>query len=173
MGHDNVDVDNLQVTGTDPVVSGIDASLTVTDGVLVVVNQAYGPTGESLVGVSDVKFDGYPAVTLLVKIGEREEQVHLSPIHGDKRKVGLDSVEPGTKCELLCPVSRKPLHRLGPVVEGGDADYYAIYLTTKLDKGSMIYISDVWGHHHSRIVDNNELISYWATSEEGAEEGAN
>lgn len=168
MARENVDVDNLQVTGTEPSVMGDDASLTVTDGVVIVVNQAYGPTGESLVGVSDVKFDGYPAVTLLVRIGDREEQVHLSPIHGDKRKSGLDDVEDGTKCELLCPVTKKPLERIGPVVDGSEAEYFAIYLTPKLDKGSMIYISDVWGHHHSRIVDNNELISYWATTEEGA-----
>jgi hypothetical protein len=167
MSRDNVDVENLQVTGAEPV-TGADASLTVTDGVLIVVNQAYGPTGESLVGVGDVKFDGYPAVTLLVKAGDREELVYLSPIHGDKRKKGLEDLEPGTKCELLCPVSKTPLDRIGSVVDGGDADYYAIYLTPKLEKGSMIYVSDVWGHHHSRIVDNNELISYWATAEEGA-----
>ena len=163
MGRENIDVDHLEVTGNKP--SGDE--LTVDD-VMVVVNQAYGPTGESLIGVSEEKFDGFPAVTLLVKAGDREAQVHLSPIHGDRRKRGLDDLPAGTKCELLCPVTRKPLDRVGPVVDGGDADYYAIYLTPKLGAGSAIYVSDVWGHHHSRIVDNNELISYWAAAEEAA-----
>jgi hypothetical protein len=167
MGRENVDVENLQVTGNEPV-KGDDASLTITDGVVIVVNQAYGPTGESLVGVGNVAFDGYPAVSLLVRAGGREELVHLSPIHGDKRKVGFDDLPVGTKCELLCPRSKVPLDRIGPVVDGGGAEYFAIYLTEKLEKGSMIYVSDVWGHHHSRIVDNNELISYWAAAEEGA-----
>ncbi len=28
----------------------------------------------------------------------------------------------------------------------------------------MVMISDVWGHYHSRIIDDMELISYWATT---------
>ena len=27
----------------------------------------------------------------------------------------------------------------------------------------MVAVSDVWGDYHSRIVDNFELISFWAT----------
>jgi hypothetical protein len=30
----------------------------------------------------------------------------------------------------------------------------------------MVLISNVWGHYHSRIVDNFELISYWANEHE-------
>jgi hypothetical protein len=26
----------------------------------------------------------------------------------------------------------------------------------------MVMVSDVWGHHHSRIIDDFELISAWA-----------
>ncbi len=33
--------------------------------------------------------------------------------------------------------------------------------------GPAIYVSDVWGHYHSRVVDNNELISAWAAAEAG------
>ncbi len=165
MAHDNIDVDHLEVTGKKPQGEGVGA-LTFEDDVTIVVSQAFGPTGESLVGVSDVTFDGFPAVTLLVRTGAREEHVHLSPIHGDRRKRGLDDLPPGSKCELLCPVSKQPLPRIGRVVEQGDAEYCAIYLTPKLDKGSTIYVSDVWGHHHSRIVDNNELISFWAAAED-------
>lgn len=167
MSSENVDVDNLELTGKKPEGEGAN-SLSFADDVTIVVSQAFGPTGENLVGVSDVTFDGFPALSLLVRSGDREELVHLSPIHGDRRKLGLDGLAAGSKCELLCPVSKKPLDRIGKVVEDGDAEYFAIYLTPKLDRGSTIYVSDVWGHHHSRIVDNNELISYWATAEAGA-----
>ena len=167
MSTGNVDVDNLEVTGKKPEGEGANA-LNFADDVTIVVSQAFGPTGENLVGVSDVTFDGFPAITLLVRSGDREELVHLSPIHGDRRKKGLEGLPVGSKCELMCPVSKQPLDRIGKVVEDGDAEYFAIYLTPKLDRGSTIYVSDVWGHHHSRVVDNNELISYWASAEEGA-----
>lgn len=163
MVRENIDVENLKVTGNRPHMG----SVRIEDEVTVVVSQAFGPTGKSLVGVGDEYFDGFSAVTVLVKAGGREELVHLSPIHGDRRKRGLDNLPAGTKCELLCPTSRTPLDKIGSVIAGGEADYFAIYLTPKLDKGSTIYISDVWGHHHSRIIDNNELISMWAAAEEG------
>lgn len=167
MSTQNVDVENLEVTGNKPEGDGADA-VKFADEVTIVVSQAFGPTGENLVGVTDVKFDGNPAITLMVRSGDREELVHLSPIHGDGRKKGLEGLAIGSKCELLCAVSKKPLDRIGKVVDNGDAEYFAIYLTPKLDRGSTIYISDVWGHHHSRVVDNNELISYWAATEDQA-----
>ncbi len=165
MSNENVDVANLEVTGKKPEGESAKA-LNFAGDVTIVVSQAFGPTGENLVGVSDVKFDGFPALSLLVRSGDREEMVHLSPIHGDGRKQGLDGLPAGSKLELLCPVSKTPLDRIGKVVDDGDAEYFAIYLTPKLDRGSTIYVSDVWGHHHSRIVDNNELISYWASAED-------
>ena len=63
---------------------------------------------------------------------------------------------------LLCPVSGKPLDKLGPVDDGSGADYFAIYLTQRLSKGACVMVTDVWDHYHSRIVDDNALISYWA-----------
>jgi len=159
----SVDVDNLQITGAKPS-DGPDAPITVRDEVIIVVNQAYGPSGDMIVGLSDVAFDGFPALTLLVRAGDREEQVHLSPIHGDRRKRGMEGLQSGTKCELLCPVSRKPLPRVGRIGDS-EAEYCAIYLTPRLDEGSMIYVSDVWDHHDSRIIDNNEMISLWVAAE--------
>ncbi len=166
MGRDDIDLDHLDVRrapaakAQGPVVS--------PDGVLIVVRQAFGPTGASLVGISDVTFDGYPAITVGVRTDRGEGLVHLSPIHGDRRKQTDLTIPDGTKCELYCPVSGEPLPRVGRVVEGEDAEYYAIYLTPKLDRGSAIYVSDVWGHYHSRIVDEGELISAWAASADAA-----
>ena len=53
------------------------------------------------------------------------------------------------------------------VADGSGAEYFAIYLTKKLSNGEMVLLSDIWGHYHSRIVDNFELISYWAAEEDG------
>jgi hypothetical protein len=164
MSREKIDVDNLTITGAKPS-AGDGAPLTIAEDVIIVVNQAYGPTGESLID-DDVMFDGFPAIALLVRTEEGESLVYLSPIHGDRRKQGLEDLPSGTKCELLCPKSRQPLTKIGKIVEHGEAEYCAIYLTPRLDRGSMIYVSDVWGHLHSRVVDNNELISYWAAAEE-------
>lgn len=159
---DIVDSQNLTITGTQA-----SAGVTMQDETIVIINQAYGPDGEKLIGVSNVSFDGFPAITLKIRAGEREGLVHLSPIHGDRRKDGLTDIPAGTKCELMTP-NGNPLHKIGEVVEGGEAEYYAIYLSDKLDRGPAIYVSDVWDHYHSRVVDNNELISAWAAGENGA-----
>jgi len=166
---DPVDRNRARVTGNHKVVAepnvGIhDAS---TDGdvdadVIVVVTQAYGPRGDNLVGISDVTFDGHPAVTLKLRADGREGLVHLSPIHGDSRKQGFVDIAPGTRCELICPVSNLPLPHVGDVEGGSGAGYVALYLTPALSEGSMVMISDVWGHYHSRIIDDFELISAWA-----------
>ncbi len=140
-----------------------DSLLPVADGVTVVVTQAYGPTGASLVGISDVVFDGYPAVTVKLKTPDgREGLVHISPIHGDRRKAGFVDIASGTRCQLFCPVTGKPLDKLGSVDDGSGADYYAIYLTQRLSKGACVMVTDVWAHYHSRIVDDNAVISHWA-----------
>jgi hypothetical protein len=36
-----------------------------------------------------------------------------------------------------------------------------MYLTPQLSMGSIVAMSDIWGHPHSRIIDNFELISLW------------
>ena len=139
----------------------------MSDRVTLVVTQAYGPQGDNLVGFSDVKFNGHAAISLLVRAPDgREGFVHLSPVHGDPRKTGFTDIAPGTRCTLLCPVSRRPLDKMGPVDDGSGADYYALYLTPKLSKGHAVAITDIWDHFHSRIVDDEALISYWAQTHE-------
>jgi hypothetical protein len=162
---DPVDRRNLHITGRHRAVTG--QHLVVReDDVTVVITQAFGPRGDNLVGISDVQFDGHPAVTLKLRALGREGLVHLSPIHGDARKVKPFDIPNGTKCELFCPVSNQPLDVVGEVEDTSGASYYAIYLTPQLSRGSMVMISDVWGHYHSRIIDDFELISAWAASHE-------
>lgn len=134
--------------------------------VVIVVTQAFGPKGDSLMGLSDAEFDGYPAVSIGVDTGTQRGIVHLSPIHGDDRKAGFTDIPPGTKCKLFCPVSGEPLDWAGDVVGDEATDYYAIYLTPECSEGNMVAVSDVWGHYHSRIVDNFELISQWFADED-------
>jgi hypothetical protein len=161
---DPVDRRNLTITGRHRAVTG--PNVTVENDVLVIVTQAFGPRGDNLVGISDVQFDGYPAVTLGIRAAGQEGLVHLSPIHGDGRKVLSFEIPPGTRCELFCPVSKQPLDLVGEVEDGSGAKYYAIYLTPHLSQGSMVMISDLWGHYHSRIIDDFELISAWASHHE-------
>lgn len=161
---DPVDRRNLRITGKHRTVTG--PNVAVQNDVVVIVTQAYGPRGDNLVGISDVQFDGHPAVTVKLRAGGREGLVHLSPIHGDGRKQGFTDIAPGTRCELFCPVSNQPLDIVGEVEDGSGARYYAIYLTPQLSRGSMVMVSDVWGHYHSRIIDDFELISAWAASQD-------
>ncbi len=163
---DRVDRNNLRVTGRHRAMrdSHVEA-LEGGDGVTVVVTQAFGPRGDNLVGLSGEAFDGYPALTILVEADGKQGPLHLSPIHGDTRKTGFTDISPGTKCRLLCPVSKQPLDPV-PDVEGDQGThYFAIYLTPQLSNGSLVAVSDVWGHYHSRIVDNFELISMWLKDE--------
>ena len=159
---DPVDRRNLTVTGKHRAVTG--SHLAVEGDVVVIVTQAFGPRGDNLVGISDVEFDGHPAVTIKIRANGREGLVHLSPIHGDSRKVKPFDIAAGTRCELSCPVSNQPLDLAGEVEDGSGARYYAIYLTPSLSKGSMVMVSDIWGHYHSRIIDDFELISAWAAA---------
>lgn len=166
---DPVDRRNLRITGKHRTVTGPNVAVqndAAQNDVVVIVTQAFGPQGHNLVGISDVKFDGHPAVTVKIRAAGREGLVHLSPIHGDGRKQGLTDLEPGTRCELLCPVSNQPLDIVGEVEDGSGARYYAIYLTPQLSRGSMVMVSDVWGHYHSRIIDDFELISAWAATQD-------
>ncbi|WP_257463233.1 hypothetical protein [Archangium lipolyticum] len=160
MPKNHVDIQNLQVRDIPEKHESIQP---IDEKVTLVVTQAFGPGGHNLVGFSDVKFNNHPAVSLLVRTPDgREGIVHLSPIHGDKRKVGFTDITPGTRCTLLCPVTKRPLEKLGPVDDGSGAEYYALYLTPKLSKGHAVAVTDMWDHFHSRIVDDEAVISYWA-----------
>ena len=160
---DPVDRKRLRITGRHQAM-GEEAHVLVDEqpaGVVIVITQAFGPRGDSLIGLGDATFDGHPAVSLMVEAGDRRGLLHLSPIHGDTRKSGFTDIAPGTKCRLLCPVSGAPLDQVPDVAGDPGTDYFAIYLTPQLSLGSLVAVSDVWGHYHSRIVNNFELISLW------------
>ncbi len=92
---DPVDRRNLSITGRHKAVTG--RHLAVENDVTVILTQAFGPRGDSLVGISDVAFDGHPAVTVGIRANGLEGLVHLSPIHGDRRKAGFTDI----KCDQV------------------------------------------------------------------------
>ena len=48
--------------------------------VQIIVSKLYGPNGDNLVGLSDVTFDGFPAITLLLETPDgRSGQAALKP----------------------------------------------------------------------------------------------
>ena len=147
------------------VASGAFEALRATDEVSIVVTQAFGPDGSSLILPGPVMFDGHPAVTLLVRSEGREELVHLSPIHGDRRKIGMEGLAAGSRCELLTPFTRKPLDLVSDDASDGFA---AIYLTKRLAAGEAVLISPIWGRFASRILHDAELISAWDANDEDA-----
>ena len=57
-----------------------------------------------------------------------------------------------------------PIKQLGP---GDIIGEMYIFNGGEVRSASIVAISDVWGHYHSRIVDDNALISYWARTHEG------
>jgi hypothetical protein len=161
MAMKNIDRKNLRITGAHMAIPDDAQHVEIQDEVIIIVTQAFGPDGDDLVEAATESFDGYPGIPIMVKAGRYQGIVHLSPFHGDPRKLGLDEIPSGTKCELFCPVSGKPLAAAGTVEEGSAANYFAIYLTKRLSDGEMVVISDVSGDHNSRIIDNFELISAW------------
>lgn len=165
MATKNIDRVNLTVTGAHMALPDDEQHVEIKGDIIIIVTQAFGPDGDDIVAAATESFDGYPGIPIKVKAGDYEGVVHLSPFHGDARKRGMEEIPPGTKCELFCPVSGKPLAAAGTVAEGSTADYFAIYLSKRLSEGEMVVLSDVWGDYHSRIIDNFELISQWAVEE--------
>ena len=162
MAENHIDRKHLRITGRHR--AHRDSHVEVREnreGVTIVVSQAFGPRGDSLIGLSEVRFDEWPAITLLIEAAGKQGMLHLSPIHGDTRKAGFTDIEPNTRIQLFCPVTRQPLDRVPDVSGDLESIYYAIYLTPQLSMGSIVAISDIWGHPHSRIIDNFELISLW------------
>ena len=61
---------------------------------------------------------------------------------------------------------------IGDIEDGSKVagQYCAIYLTPALSEGSLVMVSNIWGHYHSRIVHDSELISFWASQHEDLHE---
>lgn len=135
-------------------------------GFVVVVTRAFGPDGEDLIAHDGPDFSGAPGVKLLVRQGDVEEEVVLSPYYGDPGKVCDAPFEDGKPCELLCPESKKPLDKIPGMSTEDGGDYYAIYLTPKLQEGELVAVNNIWGNTNSRIMSEDELLLLLADAED-------
>lgn len=147
------------VSGSYPSVSS-DGLETKHDDVLVVVTQAFDGHGNNMIREGNVRFDGFPGVSVWVELPDgRSGEVSLSPIHGDSRKTGLLGIDKGTLCKIKANADAPELVRSESCV-CGKGTYHRIYLSPKLEKGEIVLICDVWGCHRSRIIDESELLSW-------------
>lgn len=156
-----VDPTNLQVPegGPEPSAeSGIEV-----DGVISIVTQAFCPKGHDIIQGCSVTFDGHPGIRLVVTDGTVEDEVVLSPIHGDRRKAMAATYRLGTRLELYCPVCRSKLDVLFPC-SCGRGELMSLYLTQNLSEGHVAAVCNVWGCPRSRLIDNWQVISQFVES---------
>lgn len=137
-------------------------------GYVIVVTRAFGPEGEDLIDYDGPKFSGEPGVKLRVRQGDLEEDVILSPYYGDNSKITDASFKDGVKCQLFTPRGR-PLEKLPIPTSTDGGEYYAIYLTEKLDEGELVAINDVWGNYNSQLLSESEILSLYADASEAGE----
>jgi hypothetical protein len=139
------------------------ATVELVDKALVVVSQAYDQDGNALITEGNATFAGYPGVRLLVRAGGEECEVTLSPIHGHQERRGGDGIPEGTQCEVCSPYTGKELPQHGPQAKNGT--FRMIYLTPDCTDAHVVVVSDIWGDHNSRIVDEFEVLSEYVGEE--------
>ncbi len=133
------------------------------DDVLVVLTQAFCLTGHNLIRPGE-QFDGFDGLHLLVSDGATEGLVIVSPIHGDRRKKGVD-FRAGAKLQISCPECRTPLPKLCRCSCGHGGWLRTIYLTPDLADAHQAAVCDVWGCPRSRVIDSNEILSEFIEAE--------
>ncbi len=138
-------------------------------GFVVVVTRAFGPGGEDLMAPDGPKFSGSPGVKLLVKQGDIEDEVILSPYYGDPAKIHEAPFEDGEPCELFCPDSGTPLDKIPGMSTDDGGEYYAVYLTPKLKDGELVAVSNIWGNTNSRLMSEDEMLLMLAEAGQPAE----
>ena len=137
-------------------------------GFVVLVTRAFGANGEDLMDRQGPQFSGAPGVKLLVKQGDLEDEVLLSPYYGDPEKIGGDSFEEGKPCELFAPESGKPLDKIPGMSTEDGGEYYAIYLTDRLKDGELVAVNNIWGNTNSRLMSEDEVLLLLAEAEDPA-----
>lgn len=135
-------------------------------GFVIVVTRAFGPNGEDLVDYDGPKFSGEPGVKIHVKQGDVEEDVILSPYHGDHSKVFTAPFKDGVRCVLTVPETGAELDKLPKMTTDEGGEYFAIYLTERLEGGELVAINNIWGNHSSQMLSETELLDLYAPEED-------
>lgn len=129
-----------------------------TDGVRIVLTQAFCPKGHNLIDESQVSFEGQPGISLYVDDGSQVDIVVCSPHHGDHRKAHAKAFRIGSKLRIQCPVCKVDLDVLLPC-SCGKGELVNLYLTPGLTDGQVAAICNVWGCPRSRVIDKWQIIS--------------
>ena len=135
-------------------------------GFVVLVTRAFGANGEDLIAQDGPKFSGSPGVKLLVKQGDIEDEVLLSPFYGDPDKIYEAPFEDGKPCELFAPESGEPLDKIPGMSTDDGGEYYAIYLTSRLKEGELVAVNNIWGNTNSRLISEDEMLLLLAEAED-------
>ncbi len=135
-------------------------------GFVVLVTRAFGANGEDLMDRDGPQFSGSPGVKLLVKQGDLEDEVVLSPFYGDPEKLHDVEFVQGEPCELFAPESGKPLDKIPGMSTEDGGEYYAVYLTDRLQDGELVAVNNIWGNTNSRLMSEDEMLLLLADAED-------
>ncbi len=114
------------------------------DDTVLLVRQAYCPSGHPLVRPDHPRFRDEAAIGLLCSDGPCEGLVFLSPYGGDKRKIAQVSFRPGTPLRLMCPQCRAELPALAPHDCRPGASYVVLFLSRPADWSHVLALCNVW-----------------------------
>lgn len=131
-------------------------------GYVIIVTRAFGPNGEDLIDRDGPKFSGEPGIKLRVKQGDIEDEVVLSPYYGDPSKIYNAAFEEGKACELFVAGTDIELAKIPGMSSDDGGDYFAIYLTDKLEGGELVAINNIWGNYHSQMLSESEMLERFA-----------
>lgn len=134
-------------------------------GFVIVVTKAFGPNGEDLMDSTGPKFSGERGVKVRVKQGDLEEDVILSPYFGDHSKVSEVAFKDGVPCELFVSGTDIALDKIPGMGTDDGGEFFAVYLTTKLDGGELVAINNIWGDHSSQMLSEGDLLKRYAEIE--------
>lgn len=135
----------------------VESGAALADGSFIIVTQAFCPKGHDLVAYPGPTFDGFPGISIHVVAGGVDEIVTLSPMHGDDRRQGSEAFEPGTQCQLSCPVCGEGLPSFGDC-DCGKGRLHAIELVRK-GGGEVVALCDVAECHRSRVAEGLDVLA--------------
>ena len=134
-------------------------------GFVIVVTRAFGPNGEDLMDQDGPDFSGERGVRVHVKQGDLEEDVLLSPYFGDPTKISEVPFEVGKPCDLYVSGTDTLLDKVPGMKTDDGGEFFAVYLTSKLGKGEMVAINNIWGDATSQMLSEGELLKLIVESE--------
>lgn len=156
MASKHVETDSLVFPKGTPELSH-ESGAEIKDGAFIIVTQAFCPQGHDLVAVPGPLFDGFPGLSVRVRGDGVDEVVTLSPMHGDDRKEGGETIPAGTRCSMSCPVCDTELPSIGRC-DCQAGELHAVDLVPR-GSGEIAALCDVAGCRRSHVADGLEILA--------------